>query len=145
MIRKRLAESSWTGRAPDRRPGRVTRERRRTATTLCSSHSARASSSRLPFGMPNDAERWRFLADHSLTLHTDGGDYGYMVHWCRTAGPGEPPAFYPVSNGRTADEAIDIAIERYQTKHGRPYARNTSAPPVDSVGVIRLAVRGWVS
>lgn len=21
-------------------------------------------------------------------LHTDGGDYGYMVHWCRTAGPG---------------------------------------------------------
>lgn len=24
--------------------------------------------------MPSDAERWRFLADHKLTLHTDGGD-----------------------------------------------------------------------
>ncbi len=47
--------------------------------------------------MPTDAERWRFLADHALTLHTDGGNYGYMVHWCRTAGPGQPPKFYPVS------------------------------------------------
>jgi hypothetical protein len=26
--------------------------------------------------MPTDAERWRFLADHQLTLHTDGGEYG---------------------------------------------------------------------
>jgi hypothetical protein len=26
--------------------------------------------------MPTDAERWRFLSDHLLTLHTDGGDYG---------------------------------------------------------------------
>ncbi len=57
--------------------------------------------------MPTDAERWRFLADHALTLHTDGGDYGYLVHWCRTAGPGQPPKFYPVSNGKTAEEAID--------------------------------------
>ena len=37
--------------------------------------------------MPTDAERWRFLADHALTLHTDGGGYGYMVHWVRTGGP----------------------------------------------------------
>lgn len=36
-----------------------------------------------------------------------------MVHWCRTAGPGLPPKFYPVSNGSTAEEAIDAAIERY--------------------------------
>ena len=56
--------------------------------------------------MPTDAERWRFLADHQLTLHTDGGFNGYLVHWCRTGGPGEPPKFYPVSNGRTAEEAI---------------------------------------
>jgi hypothetical protein len=41
--------------------------------------------------MPTDAERWRFLADHGLTLYTDGGDYGYTVHWVRSAGPGEPP------------------------------------------------------
>jgi hypothetical protein len=29
--------------------------------------------------MPSDAERWRFLSDHQLALHADGGDYGYMV------------------------------------------------------------------
>ena len=91
--------------------------------------------------MPTDAARWRFLADHGLTLHTDGGDYGYMVHWCRTAGPGQPPRFYPVSNGKTAEEAIDRAMARYNRKHGRP----TLAPPQGDVGVRWLPVRGWVS
>jgi len=69
--------------------------------------------------MPTDAERWRFLSDHQLTLHTDGGFNGYLVHWCRTAGPGEPPKFYPVSNGRTAEEAIDAAIARWERKQRR--------------------------
>jgi len=67
--------------------------------------------------MPTDAERWRFLADYKLTLHTDG--HGYLVHWCRTAGPGEPPKFYPVSNGKTADEAMDNAIARWERKQSR--------------------------
>lgn len=92
--------------------------------------------------MPTDAERWRFLADHALTLHTDGGDYGYMVHWCRTGGPGEPSKFYPVSNGKSAEEAIDRAMERYYRKHGSA-PRVTSDEPV--VGVRWLTVRGWVS
>jgi hypothetical protein len=69
--------------------------------------------------VPTDSERWRFLADHQLTLHTDGGTNGYLVHWCRTSGPGEPPKFYPVSTGKTADEAIDNAIARWERKHGR--------------------------
>lgn len=69
--------------------------------------------------MPSDSERWRFLSDHQLTLHTDGGDYGYMVHWVRTNGPGQAPKFYPVSNGATAEEAIDHAIARYERKHGK--------------------------
>ncbi len=90
--------------------------------------------------MPSDAERWRFLADHSLTLHTDGGDYGYMVHWCRTAGPGERPKFYPVSNGKTAEEAIDNAIARYARKHGI-----TTLDTTERTGVQWLRVRGWVS
>jgi hypothetical protein len=34
--------------------------------------------------MPDDAERFRFIADHKLTLHTDGGDY--LVHWVRSGG-----------------------------------------------------------
>lgn len=91
--------------------------------------------------MPSDAERWRFLADHKLTLHTDGGDY--LFHWCRTSGPGEPPKFYRVSNGRTAEEAIDRAIERYYRKHG--YPDHTAAQPEHESGVRLLTVRGWVS
>jgi len=87
-----------------------------------------------------DAERWRFLADHALTLHTDGGDYGYLVHWCRTAGPGQPPKFYPVSNGKTAEQAIDRAIARYERKHGVA-AAHASTPPTVRI----LEVRGWVS
>jgi hypothetical protein len=92
--------------------------------------------------MPTDAERWRFLSDHALTLHTDGGDYGYLVHWCRTAGPGQPPKFYPVSNGKTAEEAIDRAIERYNRKHGSSASANESR---STEGVRWLAVKGWVS
>jgi hypothetical protein len=88
--------------------------------------------------MPTDAERWRFLADHKLTLHTDGGDY--LVHWCRSSGPGEPPKFYSVSTGRTADEAIDRAIARYNRKHGI-----LPTPEFVHSGVVRLLVRGTVS
>jgi hypothetical protein len=93
--------------------------------------------------MPTDSERWRFLADHGLTLHTDGGDYGYMVHWCKTAGPGQPPMFYPVSNGRTAEEAIDRAIARYNRKHGIEARSEPSAGR--GSGVCLLPVRGWVT
>jgi hypothetical protein len=50
--------------------------------------------------VPVYAERWRFLADHQLTLDTDTGIYGYMVHWVRTSGPGQAPKFYPVSKGQ---------------------------------------------
>ena len=36
-------------------------------------------------------------------------------------GPGEPLTFYPVSKGRTAEEAVNRAIERYNRKHGIAY------------------------
>ena len=66
--------------------------------------------------VPSDSERWRFLADDRLTLHTDGE--GYLVHWVRKGdNPGKPPKLYPVSTGDTAEEAIDRAIERWQRKH----------------------------
>ena len=87
--------------------------------------------------MPTDAERWRFLADHKLTLHTDGTVY--RVHWCQTAGLGQPPKFHSVSSGATAEEAIDRAIERYYRKHGLPRLAERE------LGVRRLVVRGWVS
>src|SRR5687767_7463933 len=87
-----------------------------------------ASERDLSCGMPTDAERWRFLADHQLTLHTDGGFNGYLVHWCRTAGPGEPPKFYPVSNGKTAEEAIDAAIARWEMKQRRLGRMDNGSP-----------------
>jgi len=96
--------------------------------------------------MLTDDERWRFLADHRLTLHTDGGDY--LMHWVRTGGPGEPPQFFPVSNGRTAEEAIDRAVERYYWKHGRPcspVSQQNAAQPERESGVLRLTVRRWVT
>jgi hypothetical protein len=63
-----------------------------------------------------DGERFRFLAEHKLTLHTNGEHY--MVHYCRSQGPGIPPLYYRVSNGASAQEAIDRAIERYNRQHG---------------------------
>jgi hypothetical protein len=89
-------------------------------------------------GMPTDAERWRFVADHRLALHTDGGDY--LVHWLRTGGPGQPPAFYPVSSGLTPEEAVDKAIARYQRKH---HVQTTESK--EDSGMRTLTVRGWLS
>lgn len=80
-----------------------------------------------------DAERWRFLADHALTLHTDGGFNGYLIHWCRTAGPGEPPKFYPVSNGKTAEEAIDAAIARWERKQRRLRQMDVRPPSPEAI------------
>ncbi len=70
--------------------------------------------------MATDAERWRFMADNLLTLHTSGERY--MVHWYRSQGPGMPPRYYPVSEGGSADEAVDLAIERWERKHSRKYS-----------------------
>jgi hypothetical protein len=66
--------------------------------------------------VPSDADRFRFLATRKLTLHTNGENY--VVHFCRTQGPGKPPIYYPVPNGDSAEEAIDQAIDRYNRKHG---------------------------
>ena len=60
---------------------------------------------------PSDSERWRFLADHRLTLHTDGADHRFIGVGNRTI-RACPPKFYPVSTGETAEEAIDSAIEK---------------------------------
>jgi hypothetical protein len=84
----------------------------------------------LCLGMPTDAERWRFLVDHQLTLHTDGGDY--LVHWCRYSGPGEPPKFFPVSTGRTADEAVDAAMARYERKQRRLRGMDDGTPSAET-------------
>jgi hypothetical protein len=56
-----------------------------------------------------DAERWRFLADQKLSLHTAGDE-------CRVnlVRKGAPPEILAVAVGRTPDEAVDAAIARYE-------------------------------
>jgi hypothetical protein len=59
----------------------------------------------------SDAERWRFLAEHKLSLqHTAGGEVKVNLVQC---GRGEPKSL-PVSTGPTADAAIDSARARYE-------------------------------
>jgi hypothetical protein len=89
--------------------------------------------------MPSDAERWRFLSHPRLTLHTYGADY--MVHCCRTSGPGQLPTFFPISHGATAAEAVDRVIARYNRAHGlREKLLPRSVSPTRE-----LEVREWVS
>jgi len=58
-----------------------------------------------------DAERWRFLVDHALTLqHTASGE----CHVNLLVRSGEPPKILPVSTGPDADAAIDSARARYE-------------------------------
>lgn len=62
--------------------------------------------------MPTDAERWRFLADHKLTLDTDGGDY---TGWLIRAAPGRLCTIvsnYLESQAVTSTYATDLAIHR---------------------------------
>lgn len=75
---------------------------------------ARLLRTRIVSSMATDAEKWRFLADNKLTLHTTGD--GYMVHYYKADGLGKPPKFYPVSNGKTADEAIEAAMKKWKRK-----------------------------
>ena len=69
-------------------------------------------------GMPTDAERWRFLADHRLTLHIDS-DGLCRIQWWENQGPGMPPRYYPIAKGCTPEEAIDAAILKWIRKQER--------------------------
>jgi hypothetical protein len=55
---------------------------------------------------------------------------------CRSARTNQrSKGFYPVSNGATAEEAVDRAIERYNRKH-TPWL---TTAPVDSINELRSA------
>ena len=72
--------------------------------------------------MPTDAERWRFLADNNLTLGRSPGRC-FVAHYAEPESPaqGRHGKITPIADGATADEAIDLAIERWEKKHKRPY------------------------
>lgn len=70
--------------------------------------------------MPTDAERWRFLADNNLALGR-GRDGCHISHFEESDAPGSSTNFRPVASGKTADEAIDNAIARWERKHKRRF------------------------
>jgi hypothetical protein len=59
--------------------------------------------------MSSDAERFRFLADHRLTLTTAGDEC--RVQLVRKAAR---PTILPISVGATPDDAVDAAIARFE-------------------------------
>jgi hypothetical protein len=71
--------------------------------------------------MYDDALRWRFLADNNLALGR-GKDGCFITHFTPSTGPGSSSTFAPVSSGKTADEAIDLAIARWERKHRKKFS-----------------------
>jgi hypothetical protein len=91
----------------------------------------------LILGVPTDAERWRFLADHELSVvwYDSGASISWREKWPE---PGKIAAYRHLSRGKTLEEAVDVLIERYNRKHGI----SVGADPIQCV---QLEVRGWVS
>ncbi len=67
--------------------------------------------------MNSDAERWRFLADNNLTLGRSPAGC-FVAHYAEPEQPGQGHTkITPVSDGKSADEAIDSAIARWKRAH----------------------------
>lgn len=67
--------------------------------------------------MYTDEQRFRFMAEHQLSV--TWYDDGASIFWRGNAKPGQPAPYHPVSQGRTLAEAIDKAIARWESQHGR--------------------------
>jgi hypothetical protein len=91
--------------------------------------------------VPTDAERFRFLAEHKLSVVWY--DDGASIHWReRWPEPGKAASYRNLSRARSLAEAVDIIIRKYLRKH-RGLERQESDE--HSLGVRMLEVRGWVS
>ena len=66
--------------------------------------------------MYTDEQRFRFMEEHKLSV--TWYDDGASIFWRGRAEPGKPGAYFPVSRGRTLEEAIDTAIARWERQHG---------------------------
>jgi hypothetical protein len=67
--------------------------------------------------MPTDAERFRFLAEHKLSV-TWTND-GASIFWRGKDEPGKPGVYFPVASARTLEEAVDAAIARWERKQAK--------------------------
>ena len=88
--------------------------------------------------MPSGEGRLRFLEQFqlSVTWHDDVA----TIFWRGRASPGQLGGYHEISKGKTLAEATDVAIKRYNRKHG------VTTPEIsERTGVQWLQVRGWVS
>jgi hypothetical protein len=87
--------------------------------------------------MPSDAERFRFLADHELSVvwYDSGASISWREKWPE---PGKTAAYILLSRATTLEEAVDNVIARWELKHG-------VAAPIYVTTLVQLEVRGWVS
>jgi hypothetical protein len=67
--------------------------------------------------MPTDRQRFRFMAEHQLSV--TWSDDGASIFWRGKPKPGQPAPYHPVARGRNLAEAIDDAIARWERQHGR--------------------------
>lgn len=65
--------------------------------------------------MRTNDERMRFLAkfELSITWH----DAKASIFWRGRPSPGQPGGYFPIAEGSTLEEAIDRAMDRWETKH----------------------------
>lgn len=67
--------------------------------------------------MATDAERFRILADHQLSI--TWYDNKVVVFWRGKAKPGEAGGYRPIAEAPTLEEAADEAIRRHTEKRAR--------------------------
>src|SRR5437763_7286536 len=76
--------------------------------------------------MPSDAERFRFLADHELSVvwYDSGASISWREKWPE---PGKTAGYVLLCRAKTLEEAIDSVIERWERKH-KALPRETTEP-----------------
>jgi hypothetical protein len=69
--------------------------------------------------MPTNEERFRFLAQFRLSVTWNNDSVSLM--WRGTDRPGHPGQYRPIANAPTLEEAVDVAIARWERKYRKKY------------------------
>lgn len=68
----------------------------------------------------SDSDRFRFLEEHQLSITWYDG--GPSITWReKYPEPGSAAGYRPIARAKTLTEAVDIAITRWEKKHGKPW------------------------
>lgn len=68
----------------------------------------------------SDDSRFHFLAEHKLSITWYDG--GPSLTWREERPqPGKAAGYLPISRGKSLEEAVDLAIDRWERQHGKPW------------------------